>query len=398
MKKDVLILMPSMFIGGAERSLIGLLESFDYENYNVDLFLYRHEGEFLKYIPKQVNILPNILEYTTFDTPIKDLLRTKLFKFGLFRIISKIDLKLYCILNHEKRDVWKDMQYTSKYIVPFLPKIDKHYDLAINFLGMHDVLNKKVDATIKLGWVHTDYLKLFPNKKMDENSFKLLDKIVFVSDDCRKSFLKIYPSFSDKAIVIENILSKKFIKQQSCEQILDIQKTNSIDKYICSIGRFSEQKNFDNIPDICKRLIDKGNNVKWFIIGYGNDELLIRNKIKESNMENNVIILGKKENPYPYIKLCDVYIQPSRYEGKAVAVREAQILEKPVIITNFATADSQLVDGFDGFIVPMDNEECAKEIDAIINNSSLLKKIINNTKKINYENTNEIEKIYKFLR
>ena len=97
---------------------------------------------------------------------------------------------------------------------------------------------------------------------------------------------------------------------------------------------------------------------------------------------DNVIILGKKENPYPYIKACDIYIQPSRYEGKAVTVREAQMLNKPVIITNFLTAKSQLEDGFDGIIVPMDNEKCAEGIISLIKNERLRDELIENTTNI----------------
>ena len=107
-------------------------------------------------------------------------------------------------------------------------------------------------------------------------------------------------------------------------------------------------------------------NVKWYLIGLGPDEELIRKKIEETGMQEHVIILGKKENPYPYMKACDIYVQPSRHEGKCVAVREAQILGKPVIITNYETSVSQLKDGYDGVIVSMDNEKCAQGIAEVI--------------------------------
>ena len=114
------------------------------------------------------------------------------------------------------------------------------------------------------------------------------------------------------------------------------------------------------------------------MIGYGGDEPLIRQKIIENEMQEHVIILGKKENPYPYIKMCDVYVQPSRYEGKCVAVREAQMLGKPVIITNYATAGSQLQDGVDGVIVPMDNTKCAEVMFTVLENMRLRMEIVKN--------------------
>ena len=114
-------------------------------------------------------------------------------------------------------------------------------------------------------------------------------------------------------------------------------------------------------------------------------------------MEDRVIILGKKENPYPYLKACDLYVQPSRYEGKAVTVREAQMLCKPVVITRYATSASQLEDGVDGVIVPMDNEGCAEGIAAVIRDEKLRQKLIKNTKARDYTNAKEIQKIYRVM-
>lgn len=114
-------------------------------------------------------------------------------------------------------------------------------------------------------------------------------------------------------------------------------------------------------------------------------------------MQEWVIILGKKENPYPYIKFCDWYIQPSKFEGKAVTVQEAQILNKPVIITDYATSQSQLKNGIDGVIVPLDNYNCANRISEIIENISLKNTLINNTKNSNYSGKKSIETIYRLM-
>src|SRR5699024_1884006 len=115
--------------------------------------------------------------------------------------------------------------------------------------------------------------------------------------------------------------------------------------------------------------------IRWYLIGYGGDEVMIREKIRETGMENHVIILGKKSNPYPYMAACDVYVQPSRYEGKCVAVQEAQALGKPVIITAYPTAASQLRDGVDGVIVPQDNEGCAAGIAEVLKKPQTLERL-----------------------
>lgn len=387
-----------MFIGGAERSLLGLLGSFDYEKYQVDLMLYRHEGEFLDYIPKEVNILEELEEYTTFDRPIKDLLFSKLYKFGIARIIAKLRLKLYCFWSKEEGSVWKSLQYIYNTLTPLLPKIQGQYDLAINFLGLGDIIADKVNANKKITWIHTDYSILNPHKKMDLKLFNKIDYIATVSEECERQLLKIYPQLKNKSIVIENILSKKFIQDQSLldDETEDMIKINN-EIIFLSVGRFSEAKNFDNVPQICKYLIDEGFNIKWYVIGYGGDENLIRQKVDEYHMNDYVIILGKKVNPYPYIKKCDFYLQPSRYEGKAVTVREAQILGKICIITNFETAKSQIVDEYDGIIVPMDNKECAYAISTILRDKEIQKSIKHNLSNESFENIREIEKIYEMI-
>ena len=235
------------------------------------------------------------------------------------------------------------------------------------------------------------------HKKLDAKMWSNLDYIVTISEGCKEKFDKFYPELSDKTIVIENILSENFIVTQSKKYDEKDSFFNSNCIKALSVGRFCKAKNFDNIPDICSRLIKKGLNLKWYIIGYGSDEELIKQKIKQANMESNVIILGKKENPYPYIKNCDLYVQPSRYEGKCVAVREAQILNKPVVITAYGTSESQLKNGYDGVIVPMDNEGCAEGIYNVLTNKELLECLAYNCSQNDYSNSQEIKKLYEII-
>ena len=110
-----------------------------------------------------------------------------------------------------------------------------------------------------------------------------------------------------------------------------------------------------------------------------------------------MILLGKKENPYPYIKACDLYVQPSRYEGKCVTVREAQTLGKPVVITRYATSKNQLEDGVDGVIVPMDNEGCAAGIAALLRDFKQMELLSQACRSRDYSNRYEIEKLYQIV-
>ena len=389
--------MPSMFMGGAERSLIGILNTIDYEKYEVSLFLYRHEGEFLRLIPPQVKILPLMEEYETIDVPIKKLFFSKKWKYGMARILAKIYMKIHCIRTHERAGVWMAMQYISKALLSYLPQIPGKYDLGISFLGIPDVLIEKIDAEVKVAWNHTDYSILNPDKKRDKEIYSQIDYIVSVSEMCTCQFKKVYPEFARKAITIENLLNIELLTEQAKKVIYDMPRNGH--KYILlSIGRYSDAKNFDNIPTICKIIREMGVDIIWYIIGYGAEERLIRQRIEEEKMEEFVILLGKRSNPYPYIKKCDIYVQPSRYEGKAVTVREAQILQKPVVITNFPTAYSQLRDDVDGIIVPMDNRGCAEGFTELILNKQKRNRLIENCRKTNYSNLDELEKLYMLMK
>ena len=385
-----------MEIGGAERALVGILENIDTSLYEVDLFLMRHEGELLKLIPENINLLPSIPEYTVLGRPIKDTLKEGHFLLSAARLYGKYKAKVFDKRNHLSESAVA-IEYSHKYTKKFMPDIQKgiQYDLAISFLTPHYFVTEKVDARRKIAWIHTDYSTVQIDVNSELKMWQMYDYIASISKDVTKSFLKIFPSLKNKIVLIENILPKALIEKQAKEKIPNVFSKDKIN--LLSIGRFSFQKNFDNIPDICRRIVEKNINVMWYIIGYGADEALIRKKIRESGMQKHVIILGKKDNPYPYIKKCDIYIQPSRYEGKCVAVREAQMLRKPVIITNYPTAPSQVRDGYDGIIVPMDNEGCAEKMCRTIQNTALLKVLSYNCSINDYSNINELGKIYRIM-
>lgn len=392
MKKDILIYTYNLDIGGIERSLIGLLNAIDYDKYNVDLYMFKHEGAFIKDVPDNVNIL-NQEEITSFaGIPIVEVFRKKNFSMGLGRLYAKAR----CLIKGKVLKKPVSGEYMSQITYPLfckkMKKLNKHYDVALSFYWPHYFVIDNVSADLKLGWIHTDYGQIYPDKKKEIEMWSKIDYIVSVSEECKKSFINIYPNLEDKVIVIENILSEEHIRKMANEfTVRDEMDFNST--VICSVGRFCYPKNFINIPSICREIIDKGKDVKWYLIGYGPEESDIRQAIKDNKVENNVIILGKKENPYPYMKACDIYVQPSRFEGKAVTVREAQILCKPVVITNYATASSQVVDGKDGIIVNMDNKSIAEGICKLLDDKSMISKLKDYCSSNNFDNKDELKKI-----
>ena len=398
MKKKIIIVSHAMFLGGVEKSLLGLLEAFDYTQYDVDLFLLRHEGELLGYISKEVNLLPEVKQYTVLARPMVDTLKEGHILLTLGRLYGKIKANKY-IKQHHQTDSEVPIDYSHKYTYKFMPFINKdiNYDLAISFLTPHYIVSHKVNAKKKIAWIHTDYGHVETDIESQLNMWGSYDYIASISQAVTTNFLKNFPKLEDKIIEIPNILPVKLISKQADEFDVSNEMIDDGSIKLLSIGRYCEAKNFDNIPFICKKILELGLNVKWYIIGFGGDEERIKKSIKECNMEDHVILLGKKSNPYPYIKACDVYVQPSRYEGKCVSVIEAQSLHKPVIITNYSTAKSQLKDGYDGVIVPLENNECASRMQKIIQDTQLLGIMKKNCFNEDYSNYSEVKKIYEIM-
>ena len=398
-KKRILINIHYLEIGGAETSLIGLLQALDDKRVDVDLFLNDHRGEMMVYIPTWVSVLPPCKAYTMIECPIKEVIKAGYIHIALARLWAKIRFWFYVRKKHPI-DGGAIFGYVGKYVTPLLPSLKYlgEYDLAISFVTPHNIVLDKIQAKKKMCWIHTDYTNIDVNTALELPIWSGYDHIVSISKEVTKNFCQIFLTLYNKIIEIENILSPKFIRQQADIESppSDMQKVEH-GYTLLTIGRYCAAKKLEEIPVICRMLIEKGLIVKWYVIGYGGSDEYIRKAIVEESMEENVILLGKRANPYPYIKLCDWYIQPSRYEGKSVVVREAQILGKPVIITDYPTSASQLQNGVDGIIVPMNVDKCAEAIAVALTDERLKKSIVDYLVTHNYGNKSEVEKIYSLV-
>ena len=395
--RKVLIASFDMEVGGVERSLISMLNNFDYVNNEVDLMLYSHTGDFMPMLNDKVNLLDEINQYSTFRKSIGETIKQGNLILGLTRVLSKFLAKV----NGKSKNLSEygiyQMQLMWKYALPFLPKLDKEYDVAISYLWPHYFVAKKVKAKRKIAWIHTDYSTIETDIDMDLKMWNKFDYIMAVSEECKNSFVKKYPSLKEKVKVMENITSPNFIRKMAEEDIEEnIKKYNSFK--LVSVARLSHAKGIDIAVKALKLLHDRGlTNIKWYVVGYGGDEEMIRNIIKENNLEDSFILLGKKINPYPYMKAGDIYVQPSRYEGKAVTVGEAQILGKPVIITNYTTAKSQVRENVDGYICELSVEGITNGIEKLYRDKNLRTKLSDNCKKTNYSNSNELNNLYRLF-
>lgn len=399
--KNILIVSHAMNLGGIERSLLGLLQSIDYTKYHVDLFFMRREGELLSEIPQEVNILPCISECECYAVPLKTIIKKHKFLMAAGRAFSKIKAKSY--LRKENIDSINssvELEYSHKYTMPFVPQLIQTdvYDLAISFATPHYFVRDKVKAFRKVAWIHTDYQKIKVDVNSELGMWDAFDYIAGVSESCVANFNKTFPTLAKKTTVIENILVPQSVRSSSLDEINDptfVYDAQSIN--LLSVGRFDPAKNFEAIPQITRKLLDRGLNINWYIIGFGKTEEQIRSNIEKYNVSKQVHILGKRDNPYPYMKACDVYLQLSLFEGKCVSVREAQCLGKPVIIANYATAKSQVENGVNGFIVEQDIDKKVDALYSILNDTNALEQVANNCWQSNFGNEEEVEKIYTMI-
>ena len=371
----------------------------DYSRYDVDLFIHSHQGELMQFIPRDVNLLPENRIYALVEKPMIEVLKAGYLRLLWARLKAKYQFEKYIKKTGIKQSA-AIFQYIGDAVTPLLPSLHYlgEYDLAISFLNPHNIVRDKVLAKKKACWIHTDYTRIDITIEKELPVWASYDYVVSISPEVSKSFTKVFPSLGNKIVEIENILSPVFVRKRADEfdVFKEMPKEHGIIN-VLSVGRFTDAKNYDNLPDICRRIHEHGVSVRWYLIGYGGDEDLIRRKISEARMENDVIILGKRSNPYPYMKACDIYAQPSRYEGKSVTVREAQMLCKPVVIANYPTAKSQIQDSVDGVIVSMDNEGCAKGIAVFIKDKDLQNKIITYLHTHDYGNVAEIQKLEKLI-
>lgn len=391
-KKKVLFVMESLRIGGAEKSLLTILNLIDYDKYDIDLFLFRHSGEFFNMIPDKVNLLNESKNYRLFSdnrklSPIRFLFRLdfKNFYHSFRWLIKALGSR---IKNKNLFIGWEDIKY-------FFDDLDNNYDTAIAFLERKTFYftKDKVKAKNMIGFIHNDY-SIYPyDDKLDRYYFKYYNKIATVSDHCKDVLTDLFPEDKNKFLVIKNMVSKNLIEQLSKEKLTNYKlDKNSIN--IISVGRLVKQKGFDRAIEICKKLIDDGININWYVIGDGEERKNLENAIKNYKLENDFFLVGSDTNPYKWIEQADIYVQPSRFEGYGITVAEAKVLNKP-IVASLIPEFKELLNNDKGLLAN-DIDEFVKSIKLLINDNELKNKLVNNLKKEKVS-LEELDKLYEII-
>ena len=393
MKKRVLFVIDSLHSGGAEKSLVSLLNLFDYENYEVDLLTFKEGGLYASLLPKNV-ILINVPDiFNRMKVSILDLIKRKDFKFALWRVNTSITLRYKAKvtkIKHGAQLMWTRLNNV-------IPKLEKEYDIAIAYSQGTPTyyVVEKVVAKKKICWVNIDYKFAGYNREFDFNYYEKFNNIVSVSMVCTEVLKGVFPEFKNKIITIYDIISESLINNMANEG------KGFVDNYkgirILTIGRLVYQKGYEYAIEAAKYLKDKNIDFIWYVIGEGNLRSELEKMVIEYNLQDNFKFLGIFTNPYPFIRECDIYCQPSRFEGFGLAIAEARILNKPIVATNFDIVYDQIRDGENGLISEMNGYSVSKNIERLIEEKNLKREIINNMRMEQVGTEDEIKKVLKLL-
>lgn len=376
--KKIVIVTRRMIMGGIEKALISMIEAIPKEDYEVTIMVMGDGGELKDEIPVNIKV-SCIFGYEN------SMMEKLLNAVRRGRIINALKIGRYAILIKRAKTVYEQEYYYSK----MLPKIDCEYDLAIAYhtpasFPVVYVMNN-IKAKTKVAWIHSDVSEYKKELKPYSKYYERYDKIFCVSEFAKNKFNELYPSLSKKTNVFYNILDKEKYR------LLSLQHEGFTDNFdgtrILTIGRLTSQKGQDIIPSILRELLTVGFNIRWYCIGEGESRGEIEKLIKEYSLEDHLILLGTVKNPYPYIKQCDLYVQPSRHEGYCLTLAEARAFNKPIISTDFVGAREQIIDKETGFIVEFDKNKINSQIYYLLKKPSIMKQLERNlaTNEINHK-------------
>ena len=378
--QKLLFIMDTFPLGGISKSLLALLNELDYSKYEIDMLLMRQEGIFVPMIPRQVTLLPEPLPMEFRDPHPKNLLRN-LLRLPFHEWLKWAGFSMKCCFARIVGGLHRHIQVMDTWLGHNTPSVNKHYDAAIAYQGGRCIyyLVEKIDAKVKIGYVHTDYKMSevdYMLKPTDKCYFPRLSAIVTIS---QKSLIEEFPEIANKINVIENICSPRLIRSLANDPIHDYDEGLDVGVRIVTMGRFDIQvKGIDIAIAAAKILRTEGVKFRWYFVGDGNQRPKVEKLISDNALQEDFILLGAKANPYPYIRQCDIYVQPSRYEGKSVALDEVKALQKPVVVTNFSTVYDQFIDGKTALICEMTPTDVANKIKRLIEDKALRNSLVSN--------------------
>ena len=374
--------------GGLEKSLLELIDVIDPKQYEITVFLSNADGEWTHLLEKKARIV--VLEQENFGFLIKKHLK----KFDLVKLLKLLIFRVKATIS-SKKNYYEGLKYRTKSMTSY----PEQFDAAIVYqaFDVNSVANclYRTSAHKKVLWVHQSFNIFNPGFNYWYSDF---DKVFCVSQCLKAEIQARFPKLSCKADVFYNITNPNHIKQLADEHPLEL-KTREKQVVLVTVGRISKEKGQAIIPQVADLLLKKGHKFIWYLIGEGPSEEEVKEKIKQYGVSDNVVLCGRKDNPYPYIKNCDIYVQTSKTEGWGLTVSEAKILKKPIVTTDAGVMSEQIETGVNGIITENDSaEEICNEIEKLIVNPILKNSFIEALEKENADdNKKEIQKLYSLI-
>lgn len=370
MKKKLLFIIPGLHMGGAEKALINLLKKLDEEQqYDLHLWVFDPSGVFMPEVPQNVTLWNAGPQFDQFS---KGLVRSTLYWLLRFQWLSVV-YRLWFTWLSKRYPVNQAEQYSWKALRKFLSPPTTTFDVAIGFLEKTSIYAcvDCISASKKIGFIRVDYTFLNLDKTFDEAYFKQLDYLCANGTLSEGVLHREFPALSSRIRCVENVTFPETIWERSrAEQVIDPKEVSLV-----TVGRLEAQKGYFLALEACKILVERGIPVRWYIIGQGSERQKLEPLIAAYQLTHHFILVGRLENPYPYMQQCSVYVQTSLYEGKSNTVNEAKILRKPIVVTDFDVVFEQITSGVNGIIVAKQPEAIADALIKVLQSPELQQKL-----------------------
>lgn len=375
--KNVLFVINTLGRAGAETAMLELLRCIDYRKYNISVYVLTNQGELAKELPPTVQLLNR--QYCDCSV-----LTTS----GRFQLMKQIVKKML-----HRNALLKNLGYLCHHFLKMLPSgqvrwdkllwrvisdgsevFPEEYDLAVAYLegGSTYYVADHVKAKRKVAFMHTDYIRAGYYRELDQNCYNTMDWIFTVSDEARKSFIAAYPEYTNRVSVFHNLINWDRIRSKAEH------KGGFTDGYtgmrLLTVGRLIPEKALDLSVQAMKLLKDEGIRARWYVLGEGEERASLSKLIRKLGLEQDFLLLGSTDNPYPYYKQTDIYVHASRHEGKSIAIQEAMFLGCPVVLSDCSGNREQIINGVEGVMCDLSAESIAAHVKMLIQDESLRKR------------------------
>lgn len=374
MRKKILFVINTFSRAGAETALLDLLrklEEVDRETeekkYDISLFVLMGQGELASQLPESVHLInkdysmESVLEPRGKRHMVTTVLKALLRRGNGFRLAGYM-MRAYRQMRSKGLVRWDKILWRA--LSDGAERLDETYDLAIAFLegGSAYYVADHVRAKKKAAFIHIDYEKAGYSRELDRDCYVKYDALFPIGEQVRRQFEKVYPECADRTHIFHNVINVDKIRVRAQE------KGGFSDRYdgirILTVGRLAEQKAYPVAIEAMHLLKQQGVKARWYVLGEGPEREKLEQQIREDGLQEDFLLLGATDNPYPYFVQTDIYVHATGFEGKSIAIQEAQILGCPIVVSDINW--EQIEDGKDGLICALDAQDVAQVVRSLV--------------------------------